>query len=133
MTGELPDNYKGFLHALTWCDKHQSHGKKHREQSGKVVKITYICPLCEAEKRRIPAVIEWIRGVDLITFSQFTIDWVEIILEGYDEMDTSDVMPLQVECLESLEYDVQNILAIMRSDLPDVEFFKEVLRRCRMT
>lgn len=127
----MTNEEKGFLHALTWCDKHHRHGEKRREQSGKMVKITYVCPQCEAEKRRIPAVIEWIRGVDLLAFGQFTIDWVEIILDGYAEMDTNNVMPLEAECLEALKYDVQNILAIMRPELPDVAFFEEVLKRCK--
>ena len=77
-------------------------------------------------------IIGWLEKVDVIEegYSQFTIDWIE------GETANGDFSPVnsgvsEEDLLESLRYEVDNVLQIMRIELPDMKLFltlKEMMR-----
>lgn len=78
----------------------------------------------------LPPVVEWMRDIDPIKYSQFTIDWIEGVVDDYQIMYENNVLPPLNECHQAIIYDCANVTEIMRPDLLDVAFFKEVVRRC---
>lgn len=72
--------------------------------------------------------IRWLKKQGLLHLSQFTIDWMESIIDGYQMMEEADVLPPEIEVQEALKYNVKNVLAVIRPDLPDVAFFNSLLQ-----
>ena len=62
--------------------------------------------------------------VDPLEFSQFTMDWIEEQTTGLDYYD-DDTLDYPDDVM-TLPYKVDNILAVMRPDLPDFAFFQQV-------
>lgn len=78
----------------------------------------------------LPPVVEWMRDIDPLQYSQFTIDWIEVVVDSYQAMKEDNVLPPLNEYHLAIIYDCANVIEIMRPDLLDVVFFKEVVRRC---
>ena len=64
-----------------------------------------------------------IATVEPLDYSQFTMDWIEEQTTGHDYYD--DTLDYPSDAM-TLPYEVGNILAIMRPDLPDFAFFEQV-------
>lgn len=63
----------------------------------------------------------WLAAWDTLNLSQFTIDWQEETIDELEEVDNPK------DEVGALRYEVENILQVLKPDLPDVEFFNEVL------
>lgn len=77
---------------------------------------------------KTPAIIKWLTSLDVLKYSQFTIDWVERILDNYNVMAEEGNAPPDNEITEAIKYEAQNILQVINLRLLDATFFKQVLR-----
>jgi len=75
------------------------------------------------------AIIKWLQSQDVLVYSQFTIDWVEDITDRYQEMEEQNELPDEDIANGAIKYQAENILEVLNPRLPDVEFFKQILKQ----
>ena len=78
---------------------------------------------------KVPAIIKWLRGQDVLGYSQFTIDWVQDTISRYDQMAQENELPTDDEANGGIKYQVENILQVLNPRLLDADFFKQVLEQ----
>ena len=73
-----------------------------------------------------PAIIKWLQKQDVLSYSQFTIDWLESTLDRHIMMAENGAMPPDNEVNGAIKYEADNILRVLNPGLPDVAFFERV-------
>jgi len=73
-------------------------------------------------------IITWLKSANLDSYSQFTIDWTErIISDADDRIERSESLSWKDE-EGAILYEAKNVLEVMK-DIPDVEFFRQILSK----
>lgn len=75
----------------------------------------------------MPNIILWLMKQEPLHCSQFTLDWLELTIEKYQFMQEDEVLPSETDTNGAMKYEAENILAILKPGLPDVEFFNQIL------
>lgn len=78
---------------------------------------------------KTPAIIKWLTPLDVLKYSQFTIDWVGRMLDDYNLMAQEGNAPPDSEITEAIKYEAENILQVINPRLPDADFFKQVIKQ----
>jgi hypothetical protein len=69
---------------------------------------------------------DFLQANDTLEWSQFTIDWIERKIDDWDERERTRNLSDDATIAGAIHYEADNVLAIMRIDLKDRDFFERL-------
>jgi uncharacterized protein YecA (UPF0149 family) len=69
---------------------------------------------------------DFLQANDTLEWSQFTIDWIERKIDDWDERERMRNLSDDATIAGAIHYEADNILAIMRIDVKDRDFFERL-------